>query len=103
MRTVKILSACGTGVATSTVAAETSKRLLTERGIATVDITECKATEIVARAEIIHPDLIIHTAEVPLDKLKEYKCFRVLEFITGFGAEEVADQIADYIKETVKD
>ena len=103
MRTVKILSACGTGVATSTVAAETCKRLLTERGIPSVDITECKAIEIVARAEIIHPDLIIHTAEVPLDKLKEYKCFRVLEFITGFGAEEVANQIADYIKETVKD
>ena len=28
MRTVKILSACGTGVATSTVAAETCRRLL---------------------------------------------------------------------------
>ena len=41
-----------------------------------------------ARAEMINPDLIIHTAEVPLDKLKDYKCFRVLEFITGFGAEE---------------
>ncbi|MDY2725232.1 MAG: MtlR transcriptional regulator [Anaerostipes faecalis] len=103
MRTIKILSACGTGVATSTVASETCKRLLAERGIPSVDVTECKAIEIVARAEIVNPDVIIHTAEVPLDKLKDYKCFRVLQFITGFGAEDVADEIADYIKSTVTD
>lgn len=103
MRTIKILSACGTGVATSTVASETCKRLLAERGISSVEVTECKAIEIVARAEIVNPDVIIHTAEVPLNKLKNYKCFRVLQFITGFGAEEVADEIADYIKSTVTD
>ena len=97
MRTIKILSACGTGVATSTVASETCKRLLAERGISSVEVTECKAIEIVARAEIVNPDVIIHTAEVPLNKLKNYKCFRVLQFITGFGAEEVADDIADSI------
>lgn len=103
MRTIKILSACGTGVATSTVASETCKRLLAERGISSVEVTECKAIEIVARAEIVNPDVIIYTAEVPLNKLKNYKCFRVLQFITGFGAEEVADEIADYIKSTVTD
>jgi PTS system galactitol-specific IIB component len=97
-RTIRILSACGTGVATSTVAAETCKRLLAERGFPNVDITECKAIEIVGKAEVIQPDVIIHTAEIPLDQLPGYKAFRVLQFITGFGAEEVADEIAEYLK-----
>lgn len=98
MRTIKILSACGTGVATSTVASETCKRLLAERGISSVEVTECKALEVVARAEMINPDVIIHTAEIPVDQLQNFKCFRALQFITGFGAEELADQIAEYLK-----
>lgn len=98
MRVFRILSACGTGVATSTVAAETCRRLLEERGISKVEITECKAMEIVGLADNLHPDCIIHTAEIPVAQLTDYKIFRCLEFITGFGAEEVADQIADYLK-----
>ena len=81
MRTFKILSACGTGVATSTVASETCKKLLAERGIPSVDVTECKAIEIVGKAEVINPDVIIHTAEIPVDQLEGYKTFRVLQFI----------------------
>ena len=56
MRTYRILSACGTGIATSTVASETCKRLLAERGIPSVEISECKALEVVGRAEIFNPD-----------------------------------------------
>lgn len=98
MRTFRILSACGTGVATSTVAAETCKRLLAERGIPSVEITECKALEIVGLADNLHPDCIIHTAEIPVEQLSGYRIFRCLEFISGFGEEAVADQIADYLK-----
>ncbi|MDY3035426.1 MAG: hypothetical protein SOS22_04330 [Absicoccus sp.] len=98
MRKFTILSACGTGVATSTVAANKCKTLLKERGIPQVDVIECKATEIVAKADIIHPDCIIHTAEIPVQKLKGTKTFRALQFITGIGAEQLADEIADYLK-----
>ncbi|MDO5145628.1 MAG: MtlR transcriptional regulator [Eubacteriales bacterium] len=98
MKTIKILSACGTGVATSTVASETCKRLLAERGFPSVEVTECKAIEVIGKAEVINPDVIIHTAEIPTDQLQDYKTFRVLEFITGFGAENVADQIAEYLR-----
>lgn len=98
MRTIKILSACGTGVATSTVASETCKKLLAERGFTSVDVTECKALEVVMRAEMMRPDVIIHTAEIPTEQLSDFKCFRALQFITGFGAEQLADEIADYLK-----
>ena len=98
MRTIKILSACGTGVATSTVASETCKRLLAERGFPSVSVTECKAIEVVGRADMINPDVIIHTAEIPKVGLESFKTFRVLEFITGFGAERVADEIAEYLR-----
>ena len=74
------------------------KRLLAERGIPSVEISECKALEVVGRAEIFNPDVIIHTAEIPVNELKEYKTYRTLEFITGFGAEEKADEIADDLK-----
>lgn len=98
MKTIKILSACGTGVATSTVASETCKRLLAERGFPSVSVTECKALEVAGKAEMLHPDVIIHTAEIPKKGLEGYKTYRVLEFITGFGAERVADEIAGYLK-----
>ena len=98
MRTFRILSVCGTGVATSTVAAANCKRMLAERGIKSVEITECKALEVVGMAENMKPDCIIHTAEIPVDQLKEYKIFRALEFIIGFGAEGIADQIAAHLK-----
>ncbi len=98
MRTYRILSACGTGVATSTVAAATCKRLLEERGISSVEVTECKALEVVGLADNLHPDCIIHTAEIPADQLTDYKIFRAIEFITGFGAEELADRIAEHLK-----
>ena len=68
-----------------------------------VDVTECKAIEIVGKAEVINPDVIIHTAEIPVDQLEGYKTFRVLQFITGFGAEEIADEIADIVFSAVKD
>ncbi|MBP3852865.1 MAG: hypothetical protein J6D36_10010 [Erysipelotrichaceae bacterium] len=98
MKSYKILSACGTGVATSTVAANKCKTLLQARGIEKVDVIECKAIEIVGKASIIHPDCIIHTAEIPVNKLGGIKTFRALQFITGIGAEQLADEIADYLK-----
>lgn len=93
-----ILSACGTGVATSTVAARACESLLSARGIKSVDIVECKASEIVSKAEMMHPDCIIHTAEIPVQRLGDIKCFRALQLITGIGANQLGDQIADYLK-----
>jgi PTS system galactitol-specific IIB component len=98
MRKYRILSACGTGVATSTVAADTCKKQLAERGLEDVEITECKASEIVGLAESLKPDCIIHTAEVPTHLLGGIKTFRCIQYITGVGSEELSDQIADYLK-----
>lgn len=93
-----ILSACGTGVATSTVAASACKSLLEERGIKNVEIVECKSSEILGKAAIMRPDCIIHTAEIPVDKLDGIKCFRAIQLITGIGADQLGDQLADYLK-----
>jgi len=98
MRIYKILSACGTGIATSTVAAEKCRSLLKERGIRDIDVIECKALEIASKAEMMNPDCIIYTAEIPLKKLGNIKTFRALQFITGIGAESLADEIAAYLK-----
>lgn len=93
-----ILSACGTGIATSTVAANSCKTLLEERGLKNIEIIECKAAEILGKAEIMKPDCIIYTAEIPIAKLGGIKCFRAIQLITGIGTEQLADEMAEYLK-----
>lgn len=97
MRIFKILSVCGTGIATSTMVSETCKRLLSERGIQCT-VQECRVMEVEASADIFNPDIIIHTAEVSADKVPNIKKFRALQFLTGVGDTALADEIAAYLK-----
>ena len=58
----------------------------------------CKALEVVGRAEIFNPDVIIHTAEIPVNELKEYKPTGRWNLSPGSERKEKADEIADYLK-----
>ena len=98
MAKYNILSACGTGVATSTVASSKCKKLLAARGLEDVNIIECKALEVVGKAKMMKPDCIIHTAEIPTDQLEGFKTFRAIQFITSIGENELADEISEYLK-----
>lgn len=97
MRNFKILSVCGTGVATSTVAAKKTKELLAKKGI-NVDVIECKVTEVTVRVEAVKPDVILHTTPVTDKEAKGIKKFLGLPFLTGIGMDALVDQIADYLK-----
>ncbi|MEA5073070.1 MAG: MtlR transcriptional regulator [Eubacterium aggregans] len=98
MRIYKVLSVCGTGIATSTVASEKCREMLEERGISPIEVLECKVSEVLTAAESYRPDVIIHTAEIPTDALRDVKTFRAIQFLTGIGKEALADQIAEYLK-----
>lgn len=84
----KILVACGTAIATSTVVAKKLEERLKARGIA-VAIDQCKASEVGARAEAY--DLIVSTTEI--DDAKGKPHIRTLSFLTGVGIDADVEKI----------
>jgi galactitol PTS system EIIB component len=93
----KILTVCGTGIATSTVAAEKCKQLLLERGLS-INAIECKVSEIEGKISVFQPHVIVPTTIVSDNKLCGIKKFPGLPFITGIGMDKAADEIAEYLK-----
>ena len=89
----KILVACGTAIATSTVVAKKLAETLAARGIA-VTIDQCKASEVPSRAASY--DLIVSTTEV--DGTAGKPIVRTLSFLTGIGIDADVEKIAGYLK-----
>ena len=89
MESVKrILVACGTAIATSTVVAIAIEEEMKKRGI-NVTTRQCKATEVKSLAG--DADLIVTTTQVPSDL--GVPVIQTLAFLTGIGKEEVIEEI----------
>ncbi|MBM3126454.1 MAG: PTS galactitol transporter subunit IIB [Chloroflexi bacterium] len=84
----KILVACGTAIATSTVVAIAIEEGLRARGVE-VTTRQCKASEVPGLAADY--DLIVTTTPVPANLGKPV--IQTLAFLTGMGKEEVLNQI----------
>lgn len=93
----RVLTVCGTGIATSTVAAEKCKQLLMERGL-NVDVLECKVAEVTGQISVFQPHAVVPTTMVSDSALSGVKRFSGLPFITGVGMEKAADEIMAYLK-----
>jgi PTS system galactitol-specific IIB component len=89
----KILVACGTAIATSTVVAKKLAEALEKRGLQ-VTIDQCKASEVPSRAA--NYDLIVSTTEV--DGTAGKPLVRTLSFLTGIGVDADVEKIAGYLK-----
>ena len=85
----KILVACGTAIATSTVVAKKLEEKLRARGLA-VTIDQCKASEVGSKASGY--DLIVSTTEVDDTRGKPH--VRTLSFLTGVGIDGDVEKIA---------
>jgi PTS system galactitol-specific IIB component len=85
----KILVACGTAIATSTVVAKKLEEKLRARGVS-VSIDQCKASEVGAKAAAY--DLIVSTTEVDDTRGKPH--VRTLSFLTGLGVDADVERIA---------
>jgi galactitol PTS system EIIB component len=85
----KILVACGTAVATSTVVAKKLEEKLRAKGLA-VSIDQCKASEVGSKAAAY--DVIVSTTEVDDTRGKPH--VRTLSFLTGVGIEADVEKIA---------
>ncbi len=85
----KVLVACGTAIATSTVVAKKLEEALKARGVA-VKIDQCKASEVPSKASGY--DLVVSTTEVGDTKGKPL--VRTLSFLTGVGIDADVQKIA---------
>lgn len=87
---LKIVVACGTGIATSTHVAVKLRELLARRGKENLDIVQCRVPEITS---YVHDaDLVVSTAQVPFD-IPVPVFTNAIAFLTGIGVEELVDEI----------
>lgn len=89
----RILIACGTGIATSTVVARKLSEALAARGLA-VRVEQCKVSEVTSRAPGF--DLVVATTTVPDVGVP---CVRTISFLTGIGVDEDVERIARLLEE----
>ncbi len=89
----KILVACGTGIATSTVVVNKVKESLTAKGLDVI-VDQCKASEVPGKAASY--DLIITTT--PVSGTGDKPVIRTLSFLTGIGIEKDIDLIVEKLK-----
>ncbi len=88
----RILVACGTAIATSTVVARKIEEELDKRNIP-VQITQCKASEVKSKVEghdlVVTTTFVSDTGDVPV--------IRTVSFLTGVGIEQDIEKIVEYL------
>ncbi|WCC80276.1 PTS sugar transporter subunit IIB [Cutibacterium equinum] len=92
----KILVCCGTGIATSVQVANKLQQMLRDRGVSAT-MKECKTAAVADQVESFQPDAIVVTTAVSLPG-SQITIYRGTPLLTGVGADELADQIADDLK-----
>lgn len=86
----RILVACGTAIATSTVVAKKIEELLKQKGY-DVFIDQCKAAE--APSKAANFDLIVTTT--PVGDVGDVPVIRTVSFLSGVGVEQDIQKIID--------
>jgi PTS system galactitol-specific IIB component len=89
----RILVACGTAIATSTVVARKLEEELSSRGIG-VTITQCKATEVPSK--LAGHDLVVTTTQV--GDTGDIPVLYTVSFLTGVGLDKDIEKIVEYLK-----
>ena len=93
-RPVKILIACGSGIATSTLAAQGVREICEERGIEAV-IQKSNMSEVMSKASQVD---IVFTTNMYRDELP-VPLMSVTALITGIGEEAVKKKCGDLLEE----
>ena len=87
----KVIVACGTGIATSTVVCVKIKEALAKANVQ-AEIVQCKVAEI--ESKMAGADLIVTTTSYSNDKIP---VIRALSFLTGIGMEQDIQKIVDIV------
>lgn len=89
----KILVACGTAIATSTVVARKIEEELAKRDIS-VQTTQCKASEV--RSKVEGHDLVVTTTFV--SGTGDVPVIQTVSFLTGLGIDADIEKIIGYLR-----
>ena len=91
----KILVACGTAIATSTVVAKKIEKMCKEQGIDCMTV-QCKASEAVSKAKTLKPDVVVGTCQIPGDPGVPVVNGR--SFLTGVNLQKTIDELVEVLK-----
>jgi PTS system galactitol-specific IIB component len=94
MKTYRILVACGTGIATSTVIADRIKNICEKAGFK-VSVEQCKVTQVEGLAKTF--DLIVASTQIPKTITTPY--ISGLSYLTGINREGTDAAIVARLKE----
>jgi PTS system galactitol-specific IIB component len=89
----RILVACGTAIATSTVVAKKLEELLKQKGFE-VQIDQCKAAE--APSKAANYNLIVATT--PVSNTGSTPVIRTVSFLSGVGMEKDIEKIIEILQ-----
>lgn len=91
---LNIVVACGSGIATSTIAADGVEEILKERGIGNYSITKTSMTEL--PGHIDGADVILTTNNYKTD---EKPSVNVMAFVTGINADGLKEKLGELFTE----
>lgn len=92
---IKVAVFCATALATSTLASMKLKDEFEARGIK-CDVTTGRITDMESMVSLTHPDVVVATAVSKMDI--GVPIFNGVPLLSGFGVEELMDEITDYLK-----
>ncbi|HCX65170.1 MAG TPA: PTS galactitol transporter subunit IIB [Eubacteriaceae bacterium] len=92
----KILVACGTAIATSTVVAKKIEKICKEKNIDCMT-AQCKASEAVSKAKTMKPDVIVSTTQIPDGT--GVPVINGRSFLTGVNLDATIDELLEVISE----
>ncbi len=95
---ITILVACGSGVATSTLAADEVKSVCSEYGITHYKINKCSMSEL--PSEMPHADVVLTTNNYKGDMDKPH--MSVSAFITGINEGALRKKLGELLTELAK-
>lgn len=96
MNKKKIIVACGTAIATTTLVAEKLKKVLEKYHIE-AEIIKCRISEVQYYIKMLrNVDLILATSIVP--GVKDIPVLNAVPFISGINAEELEKQIIQVLR-----
>lgn len=94
---IQIVVACGSGIATSTIAADGVIEVLKEQGIQNYNIVKTSMTEL--PGHIDNADVILTTNNYKTD---EKPCLSVMGFVTGINVDGLKSKLAELFQELNK-
>ncbi|MDR1192557.1 MAG: hypothetical protein LBK98_00035 [Peptococcaceae bacterium] len=98
MKTYRVLSVCGSGIATSTLVARRLTDGLSERGIASVSVVECNVQEASGQIAGIRPDAVISTTALDAVELGGIRSFNGIPILMNQNAAALYDEIAEHLR-----